>query len=143
MSAPLDERERTVALSAAGLAAVASVALWAPNFEHAEAVVLAGVGVALAVFLGGAALSRRRLVTGLAAMLLAFGPWAFAWVIGFPYVCLAAWLLFRHGRTRAARPERPEGAEGRRRSKDEPAPARARPARPEANKRYTPPQRKR
>ena len=151
MTAPLDELERRVALSGAGLAAVASVVLWAPGFEHAAAVAWAGVGVVLAAFLGAAAFARLRLPTGMGAVLLAFGPWGPNWVIGFPYLCLAAWLLFRHGRATAARAQRaagradqPEQADRQRRSgRDRSAAARPGRARPEANKRYTPPQRRR
>ncbi|MDP9070497.1 MAG: hypothetical protein M3N68_04295, partial [Actinomycetota bacterium] len=104
MIGSLDEREQRVALLAAALAAVSSVALWAPLFEQPRAVGMAGLGVAMAALLALAARSRRRLPTGVAAMVLAFGPWGFAWVIGFPYLCLAAWLLFRR-RSPPAEPE--------------------------------------
>ncbi len=149
MTGSLDQRERGVALFAAALAAVSTAVLWTPHLDEPEGLAVAGVGVALAGLLALAARSGRRLPTGLAAVLLAFGPWGFAWVLGFPYLCLAAWLLFRHGRARSA-PGADEGAEpsgqqerrpGRRpRREAKTAETRSRPAHPEPNKRYTPPQ---
>ena len=145
MRTPLDDRERRWSLIAAGVAAVASVALWAPAFDVAAGVFFAAVGIVLAALLAVAARSRHRLLTGLAAMLLAFGPWAFAWMLGFPFLCLAAWLLFRKP---ASRPGTEEGDERQpRRARERPARGkraatpRSGPRRPEANKRYTPPQR--
>ena len=151
MTVPLDGLERRVASFGAALAAVVSVALWAPALDRFDGIVLTAIGLAMAAFLALAARSGRRLPTGVAAMLLAFGPWSFAWVVGFPYLCLAAWLLFRHGRARTAPrrtegPEEPDQPEHRHRRRPRPegeAAARSRPHRPEANKRYTPPQRRR
>ena len=139
-----------MALLAAALAAVSSVAVWAPSFERRAAVGWAVMGVAMAGLLALAARSRRRLPTGVAAMVLAFGPWGYAWVNGFPYLCLAAWLLFRQRHRqpddRAAAGHAAQApARGRRRARreDEPGAERSRPPRPEANKRYTPPRRRR
>ena len=146
MRTPLDDRERRWSLIASAVAAVASVALWAPAFDVAAGVFFGLLGVVLAGLLALAARSRRRVPTGLAAVLLAFGPWAFAWLIGFPFLCLAAWLLFRKP-PRAEEAGKDDEADGRRARARRPArgqraaPGRAGRRHPEANKRYTPPQR--
>lgn len=137
----LDQREQRFSYAAAAFGALASAGLWAPAFDETAGIVLAAIGVAMAGLLALAARRGSRLLTGLAAVLLAFGPWGMAWILGFPFLCLAAWLLFRGGRlaaeTRAARPPEPK-----REPKKKPEAPSARPSRPEANKRYTPPQRR-
>lgn len=156
----LDDRERRYALAAAATGAVAAVVIWIPFFNQSSGVLLAVIGVLLSGLLAVAARSRRRLATGLMAVLLAFGPWGGAWVIGFPFLCLAAWLLLRGSREAAeeAARRRAEGDDrqastkepSRRRRRQAPVEATvegptgpARPARPTANKRYTPPRNRR
>lgn len=100
---PLDERERRVALWAAAFAAVTSIVFYAPGFdEFTVAIVLALVGVVMAALLALAARSGRRLLTTLAAGLLAIGPWGFAYIIGLPFVILAGWLMYRDANARRA-----------------------------------------
>lgn len=139
-------------------------ALFAPAFDTRAAAVLATIGVVMAAALWLAARSRRRLLTGLASVLVAFGPWGGAWVLGAPFLLLAGWLAYR------ARPGPPDpdvqatvaappadapvdGADaagraarrpGRRARRTRPAAAEeAGPGRPTPNKRYTPPAKRR
>ena len=136
---PLDDREQRYAFVGAGLGALLSVALWAPAFDETAAVTLAGIGMVMSGFLAVAARRRSRLLTGAAAVLLSFGPWGVAWIIGLPYLVLAGWLVMR-----APRPEpRTRRASRRRDHPDEeeapqPPPA-APPGPPKPSKRYTPP----
>lgn len=151
----LDDRERRFSLVAAVAAGGAFVTLYVPWFDTAAGVILALIGVAMAGLLGLAARARHRLFTVIAAFLLGFGPWNFAWILGLPFMGLAAWLMFRgskaaaeeSARRRAEREEEPprdRPARVRRRRRAATAPEdRSRPARPVANKRYTPPQRRR
>lgn len=136
-SRPLDDRERRMALTGAAVAAAASVALYAPSFRTPAAVALAAIGVAMAGLLALAARARSRVLTGTAAVVVAFGPWGYAWLVGLPYFVLAGWLLFRGPRLapaggggRARRAARGGGGDPRQPSG---------PRRPPANKRYTPP----
>ncbi len=161
----LDPKEQRYAYAAAGLGAAASVALWAPAFDERAGIALGAIGVAMAALLAAAARRRSRLLAGVASVLLAFGSWGMAWLIGLPYLVLASWLALRAPRVRAEPRRRAEAGEERdaglrpeprtprtmrrrrRRAKDgdteEAAePSRARPAPPPASKRYTPPQRR-
>ncbi len=145
----LDERERRVALWAAGFGAVSAVALYAPAFDDfTAAIVLALVGVAMAGLLALASRSGSRLFTCLAAGLLGIGPWGYAYIIGLPFILLAGWLMFRNAnarRTAGGRPakERPvkekRVREKRVREKKPVIEAPSRPSRPGQSKRYTPP----
>lgn len=138
----LDQREQRYALLAAGLGAVTSVILWAPAFEERAALALAGIGLAMSALLALAARRRSRLLTGVAAVLLSFGPWGMAWVLGLPYLVLAGWLALR-----APRPQPGERA-GRRGATTDGEEADTDRLRvpvtgpPRANKRYTPPRRR-
>jgi hypothetical protein len=87
---PLDDREQRWALWGAGAGAVAFIAYWAPSFNRLPAVQLALIGCAMAAALALAARRRSRLMTGLAAMLVGFGPWGGVWPLGLPYLMLAA-----------------------------------------------------
>lgn len=148
----LDDREQRYAYLAAGLGAAASVAVWAHAFDERAGVALAGIGLAMAGLLAAAARRRSRLFTGIAAVVLSFGPWASFWLIGLPFLGLAAWLVVRAPRPeprarRQPRPHRPSRRRRRASAEDEddasPVPPPARPARPPAaSKRYTPPQRR-
>ncbi|MGH9149505.1 MAG: hypothetical protein ACRD0F_04110 [Acidimicrobiales bacterium] len=72
---------------------------------------LAGIGVAFCALLYFAAWRGSRVFAGLAAFLVAFGPWSFAWILGLPYLVLATWMAMRARRaikaTAAAPPEPP------------------------------------
>lgn len=161
----LDPREQRYAYVAAGMGAAASVALWAPAFDERAGIALGAIGVAMAAMLAAAARRRSRLLTGVASVLLAFGPWGMAWLIGLPYLVLASWLALRASRVRAGAHAGPDtGAGGERGVQPEPRPHRtapwwrrgakgggseeaadrppARPSPPPASKRYTPPQRR-
>lgn len=146
----LDDRERRITYWVAAVAAGASVALWAPGFDEQLAIVLAAAGVALAGLLALAARSRRRLLTCLAAVLLGFGPWGVAWVLGLPYIALATWLVFRDRKaTQAAQTRDDDDAESSskatRKARRQPSPRREREPHsgPQASKRYTPPRKRR
>lgn len=91
----LDDREQRYAYVGAALAVAVSVALWATSFDTSSALALAGIGLVMAALLGGAASRRNRLLTVLASVLLAFGPWGMAWVAGLPFIVLAARLALR------------------------------------------------
>ena len=161
----LDERERRIALWAAGLAAATWVVILALSGLRVRAVVLAAIGLALAGLLALAARNGSRLLTGIAAVVLGYGPWGAAFILGLPYVLLAVWLLFRGAQQRALRrqsaggragtaagehdageePARPKPQRPKRNRRRSPRPssrpAPAGPSRPRANKRYTPPRR--
>lgn len=146
----LDDREQRYAYLAAGFGALVSVALWAPSFHAAAGVALAGIGVAMSGLLALAARRRSRLLTGAAAVLLSFGPWGYLWLVGLPFLVLAAWLVLRAPRP-PPRPKAERAARGRRRRRGAPAgdgtgeaaadakPAPAPAGPPRASKRYTPP----
>lgn len=155
---PLDEREQRWTRRAAFAGATAFVALYASGFDEFRFVVAAAIGAAMCGLLAVAARSRKRLLTGMAALVVGFGPWGFAWVLGAPFLLLSGWLLFR-AKPRERRPSSPaaddeadgEAAErasepvadrrrGRRRGRTKSAPEVAvGPRRPTPNKRYTPP----
>ncbi|MDP8976254.1 MAG: hypothetical protein M3N28_07820 [Actinomycetota bacterium] len=144
----LDERERRVALWAAGFGAVSAVALYAPAFgEFTAAIVLALVGVAMAGLLALASRSGSRLFTCLAAGLLGIGPWGYAYIIGLPFILLAGWLMFRDANARRAarggnvgeRPVRQKRVKEKRVKEKKVVDQPAQPSRPGASKRYTPP----
>lgn len=160
----MDDREQRYAYLAAAVAAVASVSLWAPAFDEPAAWALAGIGLVMAALLALAARRRSRLFSGLAAVLLAFGPWAYAWVIGLPYMVLAGWLALKSPRLKAdvdaevdehgniVRPARPARRPRRSRPKgrlragpgeDEPDTSGGGRTPPPASRRYTPPRRRR
>lgn len=144
----LDAREQRYSYRLAGFAAVASLALWAPEFDERAGIALAGIGVSMAGLLAAAAWRRSRLLTGVAAVLLAFGPWGLAWLIGLPYLVLAGWLAVRGARKAGADPvaPRPPREPRPRRSRRQPpadaAGPLARSSPPPPSKRYTPPQRR-
>ncbi|HZQ27781.1 MAG TPA: hypothetical protein VFA94_08785 [Acidimicrobiales bacterium] len=128
----LTEKERRVAFWVAGAAALLSIAFWAPRYNQAGTVLLSLIGVAMAGLLALAARSRSRLLTGGAAMLLTFGPWGFAWVLGAPFLGYAVYTWFG---AKARTPPEP-------RHRAEPQPAAPKERRPPArSKRYTPPAR--
>lgn len=164
-SLALNDREQRYAILGAWLGAAVSVALWAPAWDEAAGIALSAIGLGMAGLLALAARRRSRLFTGLASLLLAFGPWGMAWVVGLPYMGLAAWLALKaprlqprldpevdgHGEivdaTATEEPEEGSAPARRRRwSRRQPAagedggppPAPRRP--PSASKRYTPPQ---
>lgn len=147
----LDDRERRLALIASAAAvAVVGVAVVDLSDALSDRILIASIGLVLAGLLAVGARSRRRLPTGLAAVLVAFaaGP-----VLGFPFLCLAAWLLFRGGRAAAEEAARRRAEEDDGETTEQEPPRRRRrrvpveatvegpagPARPTANKRYTPP----
>lgn len=152
---PLDQRETRLTTRAAVVAGAAFVALYATTGFSAWGYVLgAAIGLAMALLLWAAARSGRRMLTGLAALAVGFGPWGTAWVLGAPYLLLAGWLLFRARPRARAQPEneadedddgdqaeRRPAARRRRRSTAgaETAPASEKRSRPSASKRYTPP----
>ncbi|MGH9165404.1 MAG: hypothetical protein ACRDZW_07835, partial [Acidimicrobiales bacterium] len=105
----LDQAEQRLALRAAAVAAVVFIGLYAASFDELRYVLIAAIGVAMAGLLALAARSGRRLATGAAALLVSFGPWSFAWILGAPFLALDGWLALR------ARPRRAVGAS------DEPA----------------------
>lgn len=140
----LDDREVKVSLYASALAAATFVALWVALDFTRPATILGAVGLALAGLLALAARRRSRILTGVAAVVLGYGPWGQAFILGLPYVGLAAWLFFRGARARAERKYGPgrateagskEVPEARKRQAPRSSP-------PRANKRYTPPQRR-
>ena len=152
---PLDEREQRWTRRAAFAGATAFIALYASGFDEFRFVVAAAVGVAMCGLLAVAARSRKRLLTGMAALVVGFGPWGFAWVLGAPFLLLSGWLLFR-AKPRERDPSSPsedgrdadESAEnpvssrrpGRRgRRAKATAEVVVGPRRPTPNKRYTPP----
>lgn len=161
----LTDKEQRYARLGAGMGAAVSIALWAPNWNVGAGVALSAVGVIMSGLLALAANRRSRLWTGLACLLLSFGPWGMAWIVGLPYLMLAGWLVLKSPRLKAPRldaevDENEEIVEASATdAADEPAPARPRrwsrrpstaspaedtataPRRPPtANKRYTPPQ---
>jgi hypothetical protein len=143
---PLDDRERRYSVLAAAFGAAMSVALWAPQFGERAAVLLALIGVVMSALLYGAARRRSRLLTGVAAVLLAFGPWGFAWLIGLPFLVLAGWLVVRAPRPSRGEPRPPSEPRARRRrpapAEDGPGTDPRPPPPPRPSKRYTPPQRR-
>lgn len=101
---PLDDQEHRWALWGAGFAGVAFIAYWAPAFDRLAGLQLALIGVAMAAGLALATRKRSRLLTGLAAMLVGFGPWGGIWILGLPYLVLAARLALKAQRALPADP---------------------------------------
>ena len=140
----LDDREVKVSLYASALAAATFVALWVALDFTRPATILGAVGLVLAGLLALAARRRSRILTGVAAVVLGYGPWGQAFILGLPYVALAAWLFFRGARARAERKYSQRrtveaGSKGVPGARKEQA---RRSSPPRANKRYTPPQRR-
>lgn len=162
----LNDKEERYARLGAWMGAAVSVALWAPSWDVMAGVVLSLIGLIMCGLLALAAKRRSRLWTCLACLLLSFGPWGMAWVIGLPFLVLAGWLVLKSPRlqprfdpkvdengeivetsavTEGAEDE-PAAARSRRWSRrrmagantETEAPAPRRP--PNASKRYTPPQ---
>jgi hypothetical protein len=101
----LDDRERRISLWAAGFGALSAVVFYAPYVRFLAAWVLASIGLAMSGLLALAARRRSRLLTSLAAVLLGFGPWGFAYIVGLPYMVLAGWLTYRGAKMRTAMAE--------------------------------------
>lgn len=147
---PLDEREARLTTRAAIVAGASFVALYATTgFRGWGYVLAAAIGAVMAGLLWLAARSGRRMLTGLAAVVVGFGPWGAAWVLGAPYLLLGGWLLFRARPRRRTEPAEaadpdaridagPAATRRRRRSGTVVDPPAAR-QRPGASKRYTPP----
>jgi hypothetical protein len=104
----LDDLEQRVAYGAAAVAAVLSIAL---NVYHLPGSLLfALIGVVFAGVMVAAGQRRSRLLAGVAAYLLAFGPWHVA-LVGTPFLMVGLWMWFR------GRPG-PEELEARRQARD-------------------------
>lgn len=161
----LSDDEQRYAYYGVAWAAAWSVLLWAPSFGKPAALAFSGIGLMMAFLLAIAARRRRRMLTGLACILLAFGPWGMAWVIGLPFLVLAGWLALKSNRLRprlepeldengeiverpvAARERTPRPSRRRRKdvadgAADQGLSGAPRPP-PPPSKRYTPPQRPR
>jgi hypothetical protein len=102
---PLDQRQRQIALAAAGLAAVVFLAIWIPQLgDHVRkgqtTPLLALIsGLILAGLLASSLLINKRYIVGLAALFLAFiGPWGSYPLLAIPYAGLAGWLVITAGR---------------------------------------------
>lgn len=133
---PLDDREQRYAYTGVGLAAAVSVALWAPAYDEQAALALSGIGLVMSFLLAVAAKRRHRLFTGLACVLLAFGPWGMAWVVGLPYLMFAAWLALKSNRLQPpTEHEVDENGEIIERPALPPRPVRERPVRPPRQRR--------
>jgi hypothetical protein len=157
---PLDQRQRQVTLAAAGLAAVAVLAIWIPQLgahvaknKTTPSLALAS-GLILSGLLASSLLINKRYIVGLAALFVAFlGPWGSYAILGIPYALLAGWLVITAGRQAREEAEakrqaaggaqskapspRPQGKGLFRRAQPEQTPTRRKP--PPASKRYTPP----
>lgn len=159
----LNDKEQRYARLGAWMGAAVSIALWAPNWTVGAGIALSAIGVIMSGLLALAAKRRSRLWTGLSCLLLSFGPWGMAWIVGLPYLVLAGWLVLKSPRlqprldaevengeivevssTDAAEVPAPVRARrwSRRKptdSSEEPAAAPAPRRAPTASKRYTPP----
>jgi hypothetical protein len=124
---PLDQRQRQIALAAAGVAVVVFLAIWIPQLgshvgKGQTTPLLALIsGIILAGLLASSLLINKRYIVGLAALFLAFiGPWGKYPLLAVPYAGLAGWLVITAGRQ-----AREEAAMKREASGDSPgAPAR-------------------
>lgn len=155
----LSDKEQRYAYYGVAWGAVWSVLLWAPSYDEQAAVALSGIGLVMAGLLALAARRGQRLFSGLACILLAFGPWGMAWVIGLPYLAMAGWLALKSNRLQPrpepqvdengeiveppAVPTRERTSRRRRKAAAEEDAAIAARTLPPASKRYTPPQRPR
>jgi hypothetical protein len=81
--------ERAGALVLAAIAGGVFAVAWR------DTIAVAAIGVALAAVLASGAVARNRAVMALGAFLTGFGPWGFAYILGAPYLALAAFLLWR------------------------------------------------
>jgi hypothetical protein len=102
---PLDQRQRQIALAAAGVAVVVFLAIWIPQLgSHVRkgqtTPLLALIsGIILAGLLASSLLINKRYIVGLAALFLAFiGPWGSYPLLAIPYAGLAGWLVITAGR---------------------------------------------
>jgi hypothetical protein len=102
---PLDQRQRQIALAAAGLAAVVFLAIWIPQLgahvrkgQATPSLALIS-GLILAGLLASSLLINKRYIVGLAALFLAFiGPWGSYPLLAIPFAGLAGWLVITAGR---------------------------------------------
>jgi hypothetical protein len=102
---PLDQRQRQVALAAAGLAAIIFLAIWVPELgthvakgKTTPSLALAS-GLILAGLLGASVWFNKRYFVGFAALVVAFvGPWSTYFILAIPYAALAGWLVITAGR---------------------------------------------
>ncbi|HEY7915519.1 MAG TPA: hypothetical protein VIC86_00955 [Acidimicrobiales bacterium] len=157
----LDERERRFSFAAAGLAAIVAVVIYVSETSSHKVLAKGQVSPQTTLTFGlvcGALLLittfvGRRAPVGFVALFtfLAFGTY---FVLGLPFLALAAWLLYRSWKTqraaaadvRAARasgsnpPASRAAATSAKRSPGGPSKTKGNkgPARPEGNKRYTP-----
>jgi hypothetical protein len=164
---PLDQRQRQVALIAAGVAAVIFLAVWIPQLSgHVRkgtttpSIALAS-GLILSGLLAASVWLNKRYFVGFAALVVAFvGPWGSYFILAIPYAGLAGWLVITAGRQAREEAEAKRRAEGAppstparsrdgsssstrptgglfRRRPSQETPARRKP--PAASRRYTPP----
>ena len=97
MMKQLDDRERRfVFLGVLAMLVVVPV-LWAVGaLDHdslaAQRALMLGLYAACMAF---GAWKRSRILSGFAIILLGFGPWGRAWMVGMPYLLLGMWLWFR------------------------------------------------
>ncbi len=157
----LDSRERLFSFAGAAASVILGVAVYVAETQNRHFRLAKGqltpqttlvLGIVFGVLLFVATLFGRRAPIGFVALFafLAFGASGF--VLGLPFLALAAWLLVRSYKmqreatatARAARSDRPASPAASTRTaaaRDKPAARTARtkgPAAPEANKRYTP-----
>jgi hypothetical protein len=146
----LDELEQRVAFGAAAVAAVLSIAL--NVYDLPETLLFALIGVVFAGVMAEAGRRRSRLLAGVAAYLLAFGPWHVA-LVGTPFLMVGLWMWFRgrpgpeeleaRRQARDARVAERRASRGRGRSKagsdDAAGSGKAGKKAPPPSKRYTPP----
>jgi hypothetical protein len=164
---PLDQRQRQVALVAAGVAAAIFLAIWVPQLgghvkKGTTTPSLALIsGLILSGLLAASVWLNKRYFVGFGALVVAFvGPWGSYFILAIPYAVLAGWLVITAGRQareeaeakrRAAGATSTTPARGResssssprpsgglfRRRQAEETPTRRKP--PPASRRYTPP----
>lgn len=145
----LDDLEQRVAFGAAAVAAVLSIAL--NVYDLPETLLFALIGVVFAGVMAAAGQRRSRLLAGVAAYLLAFGPWHVA-LVGTPFLMIGLWMWFRgrpgpeeleaRRQARAARMAERRAARSASRgkgSKGAADPAATGKKAPPPSKRYTPP----
>jgi hypothetical protein len=147
---PLTPLEKRVSSWAAVFAGAAAVGLWGPQFFRLAAVLWAAIGLVMAGFLSWAARRENRFLTGIAAYVLAFGPWPIL-LGGTPFLLLGVWLWFRgrpspeeieerrQARAAAIAEKRAGRGKGARRGAEDPAEEGSGRKRPGQSKRYTPP----
>lgn len=152
----LDDREARWVRIGAAAGALALVAVWTPALDERAGVLLIAIGLAMAGVLAWGGRRRSRLLSGIGALLLGFGPWGFAWPLGIPYLVLAAKLATGGARavTAAAVADLDAGdapseesttgpvERPRRSAKSKATPSPTTRGRPGASRRYTPPTRR-